>query len=159
MMQPRFEKRSGSTPYGLVEQARFRAGFDFMRLRADVGELSEAIAEWWQEFSTADDLRRQDLMDQVRAEQRQGQKSTGPRVHQRAPAKRAVREPRPDESLDADGEAAEVGPELPPDSVAGDPPSAPRKRRRRRKPRAGGAGEGGGSGSGGGEGGRASAAD
>ena len=55
MMQPRFDKRSGATPYSLVEQARFRAAFDFMRLRADVGEVGEAIAEWWQEFSTADD--------------------------------------------------------------------------------------------------------
>ncbi|WP_225785050.1 polynucleotide adenylyltransferase PcnB [Xenophilus sp. Marseille-Q4582] len=136
MMQPRFEKRSGSTPYGLVEQARFRAGFDFMRLRADVGELSEAIAEWWQEFSTADDLRRQDLMDQVRAEQRQGQKSPGPRVHQRAPAKRTAREPQRDEVPDRERE----GPVAAADT---DPPAegAPRKRRRRRKPR-GGAGEG-----------------
>ena len=37
MMQPRFEKRIGNTPFSLVEQPRFRAGFDFMRLRADVG--------------------------------------------------------------------------------------------------------------------------
>jgi poly(A) polymerase len=37
MMQPRFEKRSGNTPFSLVEQPRFRAGFDFMRLRADAG--------------------------------------------------------------------------------------------------------------------------
>ncbi|MFT4266121.1 MAG: polynucleotide adenylyltransferase PcnB, partial [Xenophilus sp.] len=84
MMQPRFDKRSGSTPYSLVEQARFRAAFDFMRLRADVGEVGEAIAEWWQEFSTADDTRRQDLMEQVRAEQRKGpQRQGSPRVHQR----------------------------------------------------------------------------
>ncbi|RYY54656.1 MAG: polynucleotide adenylyltransferase PcnB, partial [Comamonadaceae bacterium] len=47
MMQPRFDKRSGATTYSLVEQARFRAAFDFMRLRADVGEIGEAIAEWW----------------------------------------------------------------------------------------------------------------
>ena len=69
MMQPRFDKRTGATPYSLVEQARFRAAFDFMRLRADVGEVDEAIAEWWQEFSTADEVRRQDLLDQVRDEQ------------------------------------------------------------------------------------------
>ncbi|RZI92116.1 MAG: polynucleotide adenylyltransferase PcnB, partial [Variovorax sp.] len=85
MMQPRFDKRSGATPYSLVEQARFRAAFDFMRLRADVGEIGEAIAEWWQEFSTADDLRRQDLMDQVRDEQKKG-----PRVRVRAPQAAAV---------------------------------------------------------------------
>src|SRR5438132_94678 len=36
MMQPRFEKRSGNTPFTMVEQPRFRAGFDFMRLRSDV---------------------------------------------------------------------------------------------------------------------------
>src|SRR6478735_1516921 len=81
MMQPRFDKRSGSTPYSLVEQARFRAAFDFMRLRADVGEIGEAIAEWWQEFSTADDVRRQDLLEQVRDEQH---KKTRQRVPQRA---------------------------------------------------------------------------
>ena len=79
LMQPRFEKRMGSTPFGLVEQARFRAAFDFMRLRADVGEVDELLADWWQEFSTADDAQRQDLVDQLRAEQQKR-----PRV-QRAP--------------------------------------------------------------------------
>ncbi len=79
LMQPRFEKRVGSTPFGLVEQPRFRASFDFMRLRADVGEVDELLADWWQEFSTADDAQRQDLVDQVRAEQQKR-----PRV-QRAP--------------------------------------------------------------------------
>ncbi|MEO5736163.1 MAG: polynucleotide adenylyltransferase PcnB [Variovorax sp.] len=129
MMQPRFDKRSGATPYSLVEQARFRAAFDFMRLRADVGEVGEAIAEWWQEFSTADDLRRQDLMDQVRDEQKKGQ-----RVRVRAPqpplstaASAASSEPEREAAVPPDGEAA----------------TAPRKRRRRRKPRP----EGGGSGS------------
>jgi 2-amino-4-hydroxy-6-hydroxymethyldihydropteridine diphosphokinase len=35
VMQPRFEKRVGSGPFGMVDQLRFRAGFDFLRLRAD----------------------------------------------------------------------------------------------------------------------------
>ncbi len=120
MMQPRFDKRSGATPYSLVEQARFRAAFDFMRLRADVGEVGEAIAEWWQEFSTADDVRRQDLMDQVRDEQQK-------KPRQRVPALRQATASAPP---DDDGEAA-----LQPDVEA----AAPRKRRRRRnKPRGGG---------------------
>ncbi|MEO7244742.1 MAG: polynucleotide adenylyltransferase PcnB, partial [Rubrivivax sp.] len=50
MMQPRFEKRTGNAPFSLVEQPRFRAGFDFMRLRADVGEVDVVLADWWQEF-------------------------------------------------------------------------------------------------------------
>src|SRR6478672_13133 len=31
MMQPRFDKRTGSTPFGLVDQPRFRAAFDAVR--------------------------------------------------------------------------------------------------------------------------------
>ena len=81
VMQPRFEKRVGSAPFGLVDQPRFRAAFDFMRLRADVGEVEESLADWWQEFSMADDNLRQDLVDQVREEQ-----------HKRP---RMVRAPRP----------------------------------------------------------------
>ena len=153
MMQPRFDKRVGSTPYSLVEQARFRAAFDFMRLRADVGEVGEAIAEWWQEFSTADDLRRQDLLDQVREEQKPAAR-TRVRVRQSAGAGDAQRsspapQPRGDagehearNEADEAGEAGDEGaPAVPPDGEA-----APRTRRRRRKPRGGG-GEGGSEGS------------
>jgi len=125
MMQPRFDKRSGATPYSLVEQARFRAAFDFMRLRADVGEIGEAIAEWWQEFSTADDVRRQDLLDQVREEQHK-------KARLRAPRAQSGNLPghRPPASPVAEADAASN-----PDAEVA---TAPRKRRRRRKPRSGG---------------------
>jgi poly(A) polymerase len=69
MMQPRFEKRAGNTAFGLVEQPRFRAAFDFMRLRAEIGEVDVVLADWWQEFSMADDATREDLVFQVKAEQ------------------------------------------------------------------------------------------
>ncbi len=69
LMQTRFDKRSASSAYGLVDQPRFRAGFDFMRLRADVGEVDEVLADWWQEFSMADDAERQDLIEQARQTQ------------------------------------------------------------------------------------------
>ncbi|QSI29562.1 polynucleotide adenylyltransferase PcnB [Variovorax sp. RKNM96] len=142
MMQPRFDKRTGSTPYSLVEQARFRAAFDFMRLRADVGEVGEAIAEWWQEFSTADDVRRQDLLEQVRDEQKTRQRV---RVRETPPPPKPRSEPagrqRPAEAQDsAEDEEVEVeAGAVPPD---GEAPAA-RKRRRRRKPRTGGGGGGG----------------
>jgi poly(A) polymerase len=42
-----------------------------MRLRADVGEVEESLASWWQEFQQADDARREDLVAQAREEQRQ----------------------------------------------------------------------------------------
>jgi len=152
MMQPRFDKRTGSTPYSLVEQARFRAAFDFMRLRADVGEVSEAIAEWWQEFSTADDVRRQDLLEQVRDEQKTRQRvrtrdpvAPKPRGEPAARQRQADAEPRQgDDEEEAEVEAGAV----PPDGEA----AAPRKRRRRRKPRTGGGGSSGGEGGGSAEG-------
>jgi poly(A) polymerase len=115
MMQPRFDKRVGSAPFGLVEQPRFRAGFDFMRLRADIGEVEEALAEWWQEFSTADDNLRQDLVDQVREEQAR-QRARAPRAPARSVAERTTQPPRED---DAPAPADEGG--------------APKKRRRRRR--------------------------
>ena len=65
-MQPRFEKRTGSGPFGLVDQARFRAGFDFLCLRAEVGELDIELADWWEEFQHADDDARLSLIQAVR---------------------------------------------------------------------------------------------
>ena len=124
IMQPRFDKRTGAAPFGMVLQARFRAGFDFLRLRADIGEVEEDLAEWWQEFQYADDARREDMVAQVREAQRQKQKEAQPVVR---------RVPRKDE-----GEAATV--EADTASVTardGDAP-AKKRRRRRRKPAAGG---------------------
>lgn len=130
VMQPRFDKRAGSTPYGLVAQARFRAGFDFMRLRADIGEVDEALAEWWQEFQQADDARREDMIDQAREEQRARQRAAQPVVR---------RVPR---SAPAGDEAA--APAVAEEAPQGED-SAPKKRRRRRRKPGGAGGEGAGS--------------
>jgi poly(A) polymerase len=113
-LQTRFEKRSGHAPFGLVEQPRFRAGFDFLRLRADVQEVDERLADWWQEFSLADEAAREDLVQQARAE-------TPPR---RSPGRHAA-------PAVASGHEAAAGAE--------ETPRPARKRpRRRRKPSGGG---------------------
>ena len=126
VMQPRFEKRTGGAPWGLVDQARFRAAFDFMRLRADIGEVDEALAEWWQEFSTADDIRREDLLEQVREEQKnRPRKAPAPRKPARAEAPEGgegqAAAPAGEEEVRAEGET---------------PANPAKKRRRRRKPNA-----------------------
>jgi poly(A) polymerase len=132
MMQPRFEKRVGSAPFGLVEQARFRAAFDFMRLRAETGEIDEVLADWWQEFSLADDNLRQDMVDQVREEQQQQQRQRAPRVH-KAPAARVS----PDAAQAAPSVARDVVSDAQDDQSAlgavADATDAPKKRRRRRR--------------------------
>ena len=120
VMQPRFEKRSGSTPHGMVAHLRFRAGFDFLRLRADVGEIEEGLAEWWQEFSLADDARREDMLEQAREEQRSRQRKAQP-VVRRVPKEAAEPAAAAD---DAPQEEA---------TAAGDEAAAPKKRRRRRR--------------------------
>ena len=70
LMQPRFERRTGNTVYTLVEQPRFRAGFDFLRLRGDAGEIDIELAHWWEDFSLADEAGRARLMEGVRDQDR-----------------------------------------------------------------------------------------
>jgi poly(A) polymerase len=45
-----------------------------MRLRADVGEVDETLADWWQDFSQADESAREDLVQQLRAEQQKARR-------------------------------------------------------------------------------------
>ena len=61
-LQPRFEKRSGRAPLRLVEQPRFRAGYDFLRLRAESGEVALELADWWRDFQDADHAKREEML-------------------------------------------------------------------------------------------------
>jgi poly(A) polymerase len=120
LMQPRFERRTGNGPYALIEQPRFRAGFDFLRLRADAGEIAAEIAEWWEDFSLGTDEEREALLATMR-ETRQ------PR---RVPKAAAPAATSPDEAPTQEAhEAAD-------DAAQGEAP-ARKRRRRRRKPAAG----------------------
>jgi len=106
MMQPRFERRVGNAPYTLVEQPRFRAGFDFLRLRADAGEVDAALADWWEDFSLGDDEERRALMDNAR-EQGQARRPAGaPAAGSADPAKKRRRRRRKPADAGGAGEAA-----------------------------------------------------
>ncbi len=149
MMQPRFDKRVGSSPLTLVEQPRFRAGFDFLRLRAQTGEVDEELAHWWETFSMASDDMRQDMLDEHRRSSGKGQprrvrkgdadhpEGTAPaggrthRVPAPSPAPASQDDAAFDAASDADGEGAEP---------SSDPAAPARKRRRRRRKPGGGAG-------------------
>ncbi len=136
MMQPRFDKRTGHAPLSLVEQPRFRAGFDFMRLRAEIGEIDITLADWWQEFSIADDATRQDLIDRLRHEQQSGGQQPRPARKRRSAPRDGSAQERPEGAPtqtggdDADGDvAAEHHANA--DGAEG-AAAAPKKRRRRR---------------------------
>lgn len=53
-LQPRFEQRSGKRPYGLLEQQRFKAGLDFLLMRAQSGEVPDELGQWWLDFLAGD---------------------------------------------------------------------------------------------------------
>lgn len=109
LMQPRFDRRTASGVATLVEQPRFRAGFDFLRLRADAGEADPALAQWWESYSLAQGDERQRLVEAARRDD-QARRATGPA---------------------AGGGAAAAGP-----AAAGAAGADPvrKRRRRRRKP-------------------------
>jgi len=53
-LQPRLEQRSGKRAFVLLTHPRFRAGYDFMLLRAESGEVSMELANWWTRFQDAE---------------------------------------------------------------------------------------------------------
>jgi poly(A) polymerase len=57
-MQARLMSRRGKRPYRLIEQPRFRAGYDFMLLRHEVGEPIAELCTWWTEFQEQDEAGR-----------------------------------------------------------------------------------------------------
>ena len=53
-LQPRFDQRSGKRPYAVLEQPRFKAGYDFLLLRAESGEVDIELGQWWTDFMNRD---------------------------------------------------------------------------------------------------------
>ena len=126
-MQPRFERRTGVTPYAMVEQPRFRAAYDFLRLRADTGEADEELADWWEDFSLGSAEEREALINAARESQR-SQPRAGSGSQQRREAG----------DSESPGEAGDTEPGLGQGTLGEDAPA--RKRRRRRRKPAGAAG-------------------
>jgi poly(A) polymerase len=123
-LQPRFEKRIGSSPLTLVEQPRFRAAFDFMRLRVQSGELEKELGDWWEDFSLCEPEERVRMLEAYRLEHQRGQAQSAKNkpVVKRVPAQKPLAESSPE--LDAHGEhQGELG------------AKPPAKRRRKRKPK------------------------
>ena len=120
LMQPRFDRRTPSGAHSLAAQARFRAGYDFLRLRADAREASSELADWWEDFHLGSEEDREALLADVKPA------AGGPRGRRGAagaPAAAGDEVEEPDD--DSAGEAPTEGEAT--DSAA------PRKRRRRRR--------------------------
>ena len=54
ILQERFEKRDAKRAFKTLEHPKFRAGYDFLLLRAEFGdEQLQGLANWWTEFQDA----------------------------------------------------------------------------------------------------------
>ena len=94
MMQPRFERRQANSASALVAQPRFRAGYDFLRLRADAQEVEGELADWWEDFSLGDADEREALLQVARDAERNRRQPEPAMAAAGAPAKRRRRRRR-----------------------------------------------------------------
>lgn len=92
-MQPRFLQRSGKRPYRLLEVPRFRAGYDFLRLRCDSGEADAELGSWWERFQGASETARAQMLIRSdepgrgrRRRRRRGRRGPGGGARDRTPS-------------------------------------------------------------------------
>ena len=121
MLQPRFERRSISSAPKLLENLRFRAGYDFLRLRAVIGEVDVSLADWWHEYSVGDEEQRESLLREAAKQQVKAIKGKKP-VVKRVPKLAAA----PNDSAEHPTAAQ--------NDEAGPSAAAKKRRRRKRKP-------------------------
>ena len=89
LLQQRFEQRAGQRPFRLLEQPRFRAGFDFLLLRCASGEVDDELGLWWDEFQDAGTERQMEMLQPEQA----GDKKRRRRKPRKKPEATATDEP------------------------------------------------------------------
>jgi poly(A) polymerase len=84
-LQPRFNRRSGVKSLSLLQHPRFRAAYDFLLLRAQVGAADPELATWWTDIQVLSQEQRMTLVQARPAE---------PTTEGAAPARRRRRRRR-----------------------------------------------------------------
>jgi poly(A) polymerase len=69
--QPRLEQPRGRRALRMLEQPRFRAGFDLLLLRAEMGLASKELADWWTKVQEASQTDRDRMADALGGPPRQ----------------------------------------------------------------------------------------
>jgi poly(A) polymerase len=65
VMQYFFDQRKSRQVYRLLENRKFRAGYDFMLLRESVGQASPEVADWWTRIQDVDDNERRNMLNSL----------------------------------------------------------------------------------------------
>ncbi len=82
-LQTRLEQPLRKRVTSLSQQARFRAAYDFLLLRAQFDKHLQKSADWWTEFQEADEARREEMMGglKTRARRRRSRQRKRPVHH------------------------------------------------------------------------------
>ena len=64
-LQLRLPRRMGNQAFRLMENKRFRAGYDFLLLREDTGEVEPGLGSWWTDFQEASEEKRQEMVRKI----------------------------------------------------------------------------------------------
>jgi poly(A) polymerase len=81
--QPRLEQPRGRRALRMLEQPRFRAGFDLLLLRADMGLAQRDIADWWTRVQEATQSDRDRMADALLSRERPAGEGGGHRRQRR----------------------------------------------------------------------------
>ncbi len=91
-MQERLPRRQGKRADLLLENPRFRAGYDFLLLRESAGEETGGLGDWWTDYQDASDGERRGMIRNLAASQDDG--GAAPRKRRRGGGNRRRRGPR-----------------------------------------------------------------
>ena len=84
-MQERLPRRSGKRADLLLENPRFRAGYDFLLLREDAGENLDGLGDWWTDYQDASDSERRQMISDLSSKD---DAADGPRKRRRGGQRR-----------------------------------------------------------------------
>lgn len=83
-LQSRLPNRMGMRALRTLDHPRFRAAYDFLLLREEAGEDMEGLGQWWTEFQSASEDRREDMIKNL-AKPAGGKSSGNKRPRRRSP--------------------------------------------------------------------------
>ena len=64
-IQSRLPHRAGNKALKLMENKRFRAGYDFLLLREVSGEIKPGLGLWWTVFQDSKDTTREEMIKKI----------------------------------------------------------------------------------------------
>ena len=71
LLQVRFDKYAGKSPYTLIRHRRFNAAWRLLSLRVILGEVDKKTVNWWENFFHGHDSVRKEMLEKAKSENKQ----------------------------------------------------------------------------------------